>query len=83
MSLAKIRDIPNLIKKLGDGEYRIKVKDKRIVIFSKNTRYENEEIKKILDEVGENENWIYLRMWYNKNIKDRGWKASASNAPLS
>ena len=51
MSLAKIRDIPNLIKKLGDGEYRIKVKDKRIVIFSKNTRYENEEIKKILEEV--------------------------------
>ena len=69
MSLAKIRDIPNLIKKLGDGEYRIKVKDKRIVIFSKNTRYENEEIKKILDEVGENENWIYLRMWYNEYIK--------------
>lgn len=51
MSLAKIRDIPNLIEKLGDGEYRIKVKDNRIVIFSKNTRYENEEIKKILDEV--------------------------------
>ena len=56
MSLAKIRDIPSLIKKLGDGEYRIKVKDGRIVIFSKNNRYENEEIKKILDEVGENKN---------------------------
>lgn len=54
MSLAKIIDIPNLIKKLGDGEYRIKVKDKRIVIFSKNKRYENEEIKKIIDEAGEN-----------------------------
>ena len=53
MSLAKIKDIPNLIKKLGDGEYRIKVKDNRIVIFSKNTRFENEEIKKIIDEVGE------------------------------
>lgn len=53
MSLAKIRDIPNLIKKLGDGEYRIKVKDKRIIIFSKNKRYENEEIKKILEEAGE------------------------------
>lgn len=52
MSLAKIRYIPNLIKKLGDGEYRIKVKNNRIVIFSKNNRYENEEIKKILDEVG-------------------------------
>nr|DAW45276.1 MAG TPA: hypothetical protein [Caudoviricetes sp.] len=51
MSLAKIRDIPNLIKKLGDGEYRIKVKDKRIIIFSKNKRYENEEIKKILEEI--------------------------------
>ena len=50
MSLAKIRDIPSLIKKLGDGEYRIKVKDGRIVIFSKNSRYENEEIKKILEE---------------------------------
>lgn len=51
MSLAKIKDIPNLIKKLGDGEYRIKVKDKRIIIFSKNKRYENEEIKKILEEI--------------------------------
>lgn len=55
MSLARIRHIPKLIHELGDGEYRIKVKDKRIVIFSKNTRYENEEIKKILKEVGENE----------------------------
>lgn len=54
MSLAKIKDIPKLIKKLGDGEYRIKVKDGRIVIFSKNTRYENQEIKKIIDEAGEN-----------------------------
>ena len=55
MSLVRIRHIPKIIHKLGDGEYRIKVKDKRIVIFSKNNRYENEEIKKILDEVGENE----------------------------
>ena len=55
MSLAKIRDIPNLIKKLGDGEYRIKIKDGKIQIFSKNKRYENEEIKKILDEIKENE----------------------------
>lgn len=55
MSLAKIRDIPNLIKKLGDGEYRIKVKDERIVIFSKNTRYENEEIKKILEDIKKDE----------------------------
>lgn len=51
MSLAKIGDISKLIKRLGDGEYRIKVKDNRIVIFSKNNRYENEEIKKILEEV--------------------------------
>ena len=51
MALVRIRHIPKLIHKLGDGEYRIKVKDKRIVIFSKNTRYENEEIKKILEEV--------------------------------
>jgi hypothetical protein len=40
------------------------------VIFSKNTRYENEEIKKILNEVGENEkDWILLRIWYNEYIK--------------
>lgn len=51
MSLAKIGDIPKLIKRLGDGEYRIKVKDNKIVIFSKNSRYENEEIKKILEEI--------------------------------
>ena len=55
MSLAKIRDIPNLIKKLGDGEYRIKIKDGRIVIFSKNNRYENEEIKKILEDIKKDE----------------------------
>lgn len=55
MSLAKIRDIPNLIKKLGDGEYRIKVKNNRIVIFSKNNRYENEEIKKILEDIKKDE----------------------------
>ena len=69
MALVRIRHIPKLIHELGDGEYRIKVKDGRIVIFSKNNRYENEEIKKILNEVGENENWIYLRMWYNEYIK--------------
>ena len=55
MSLAKIKDIPNLIKKLGDGEYRIKVKDCRIVIFSKNNRYENHEIKKILEDIKKDE----------------------------
>ena len=55
MSLAKIKDIPNLIKKLGDGEYRIKIKDNKIVIFSKNSRYENEEIKKILEDVKKDE----------------------------
>ncbi|WP_338961474.1 hypothetical protein KST74_08615 [Fusobacterium nucleatum] len=55
MSLAKIRDIPNLIKKLGDGEYRIKVKDKRIIIFSKNTRYENHELIKILEDIKKDE----------------------------
>lgn len=51
MALVRIRHIPKLIHKLGDGEYRIKVKDNRIVIFSKNNRYENEEIKKILEEI--------------------------------
>lgn len=50
MSLVRIRHIPKLIHHLGDGEYRIKVKDNRIVIFSKNSRYENDEIKKILEE---------------------------------
>nr|DAS31679.1 MAG TPA: hypothetical protein [Caudoviricetes sp.]DAT65351.1 MAG TPA: hypothetical protein [Caudoviricetes sp.]DAX62623.1 MAG TPA: hypothetical protein [Caudoviricetes sp.] len=55
MSLAKIKHIPFLIKKLGDGEYRIKIKEGKIQIFSKNKRYENEEIKKILDEIKENE----------------------------
>ncbi len=55
MSLVRVRHIPKLIHHLGDGEYRIKVKDKRIIIFSKNKRYENEEIKKILDEIKENE----------------------------
>lgn len=55
MSLVRIRHIPKIIHKLGDGEYRIKVKDNRIVIFSKNSRYENHELRKILDEVGENE----------------------------
>ena len=55
MSLVRIRHIPKLIHHLGDGEYRIKVKDKRIVIFSKNTRYENEEIKKILEDIKKDE----------------------------
>ena len=55
MRLIRIEHIPKLIHHLGNGEYRIKVKDKRIIIFSKNKRYENEEIKKILDEIKENE----------------------------
>lgn len=55
MSLVKIKHIPFLIKKLGDGEYRIKIKDGKIQIFSKNKRYENEEIKKIIEEIKENE----------------------------
>lgn len=55
MSLVRIRHIPKLIHKLGDGEYRIKVKDGRIVIFSKNNRYENEEIKKILEDIKKDE----------------------------
>lgn len=68
MSLVRIRHIPKLIHHLGDGEYRIKVKDKRIIIFSKNKRYENEEIKKILEEAGEEKDWFYIRIWYNKYI---------------
>lgn len=53
MSLAKIKHIPFLIKKLGDGEYRIKIKEGKIQIFSKNKRYENEEIQKIIEEIKE------------------------------
>lgn len=68
MSLVRIRHIPKLIHHLGDGEYRIKVKDKRIIIFSKNKRYENEEIKKILEEAGEEKDWFYIGIWYNKYI---------------
>lgn len=55
MSLAKIKDIPELMEKLGDGEYRIKVKNGRIVIFSKNNRYENQEIKNILEDIKKDE----------------------------
>ena len=53
MSLAKVKHIPFLIKKLGDGEYRIKIKEGKIQIFSKNKRYENEEIQKIIEEIKE------------------------------
>ena len=68
MALVRIRHIPKLIHKLGDGEYRIKVKDNKIVIFSKNSRYENEEIKKILEEVRDEKDWFYIEIWYNKYI---------------
>nr|DAR10488.1 MAG TPA: hypothetical protein [Caudoviricetes sp.] len=51
MRLIRIEHIPKLIHHLGNGEYRIKVKDKRIIIFSRNKRYENDEIKKILEEI--------------------------------
>lgn len=50
-----IKEIPKILEKLGDGEYRIKIKNSKIVIFSKNNRYEKEEIKNILKEVEENE----------------------------
>lgn len=55
MSLVRIRHIPKLIHHLGDGEYRIKVKDNRIVIFSKNSRYENHELIKILEDIKKDE----------------------------
>lgn len=48
--MIKIDEIVKLIKKLGDGDYRIKIKNSKIVIFSKNNRYEHNEIKKILEE---------------------------------
>ena len=49
MSLVDIKNISKLINKLGDGEYRIKVKNGKIVIFSKNNRYENKDMKEILE----------------------------------
>ena len=52
-----IKEIPKILEKLGDGEYRIKIKNSKIVIFSKNNRYEKEEIKNILKEVEENEKY--------------------------
>ena len=48
--MIKIDEIVKLIKKLGDGDYRIKIKNSKVVIFSKNNRYEHNEIKKILEE---------------------------------
>ena len=55
MRLVKIENIPKLVKKLGDGEYRIKVKNERVIILSKTKRYENEEIKKILEDIKKDE----------------------------
>lgn len=46
----KIDKLPELFEKLGDGDYRIKIKNSKIIIFSKNNRYEHNEIKKILEE---------------------------------
>ncbi|WP_314347040.1 hypothetical protein [Fusobacterium massiliense] len=46
-----IKEIPKILEKLGDGEYRIKIKNSKIVIFSKNNRYEKDDIKKIIGEV--------------------------------
>ena len=48
--MIKIDEIAKLIEKLGDGDYRIKIKISKVVIFSKNNRYEHNEIKKILEE---------------------------------
>jgi len=50
-----IKEIAKILEKLGDGEYRIKIKNSKIVIFSKNNRYEKDDIKKIIGEVWENE----------------------------
>ena len=48
--MIRIDEIAKLIEKLGDGYYRIKIKNSKVVIFSKNNRYEHNEIKKILEE---------------------------------
>ncbi|WP_187106575.1 hypothetical protein [Fusobacterium necrophorum] len=49
MALESVEKLPELIQKIGAGEYRIKVnKDMEIVIFSKQNRYDGEEIRKIL-----------------------------------
>lgn len=55
MRLVKIENIPKLVKKLGDGEYRIKIKNEKVIILSKTKRYENDEIKKILVEIKKDE----------------------------
>lgn len=60
MSYVSIEEIPNLIKKLGSGRYEITVKiDKkgsRIIHFSKNEKFEWEELKKILEST-----WFFIR----------------------
>ena len=53
-----IKEIPKILEKLGDGEYRIKIKNSKIVIFSKNNRYEKDDIKKIIGEVWDKKRWV-------------------------
>ena len=50
MNNVSIIKLPEILEKLGDGDYRIKIKNSKVVIFSKNNRYEHNEIKKILEE---------------------------------
>lgn len=53
--MIKIDKIVKLIEKFGDGDYRIKIKNSKVVIFSKNNRYEHNELKKILEDVKKDE----------------------------
>lgn len=50
MAFCKVKEIPKFIKKLGDGEYRFKIKGDNVIIASKQERYEDskkwEELKK-------------------------------------
>ena len=50
MNNVSIIKLPKILEKLGDEDYRIKIKNSKVVIFSKNNRYEHNEIKKILEE---------------------------------
>lgn len=43
-----IKKIPELIEKLGDGVYTIKIKKGKITIFTKSDRFEGKQILEIL-----------------------------------
>lgn len=50
MVYLSIEEIPDLIKKTGDGFYKIKIKKGKVVFFSKESPLTEEEVKKIKKE---------------------------------